>query len=169
MRSALLLAPGDGDDGRLTTDEVLGLRIDANLVVLSACRSGSGAVLVGEGLQGLTIPLLEAGASTVVATLWQVGDRSVEPMVERFYQELATGAAVGDALHRAKRSARAAGLSPAIWAAFTLTGDARVVTQLRAPTDRTVLASVLAFGALLIVGGGAYGATIVRRRNGERR
>src|SRR6185295_686776 len=46
LRSALLLAPGDGDDGRLTTDELLGLRLNANLVVLSACRSGSGAVLV---------------------------------------------------------------------------------------------------------------------------
>ncbi len=169
MRSALLLAPGDREDGRLTTEEVLGLRIEANLVVLSACRSGSGAVLVGEGLQGLTIPLLEAGASTVVATLWQVGDRSVEPMVELFYQKLATGAAVGDALHRAKRAARAAGISPAIWAAFTLTGDSRVVTQLQAPKDRTVLAIALGVGLVLLAGGGAYGATIVRRRNGERR
>lgn len=169
MRSALALAPGDGDDGRLTTEEVLGLRVRANLVVLSACRSGSGAVLVGEGLQGLTIPLLEAGAAAVVATLWQVGDRSVEPMVELFYAELAKGVGVGDALHVAKRRARAAGMSPAVWAAFTLTGDARVVTPLTAPSRRSALRPFGAIALLLSGGVAIYGVTIVRRRNGERR
>src|SRR5207253_142094 len=49
LRSALLLAPGGGQDGRVGVDELVGMRVRANLVVLSACRSGGGAVLAGEG------------------------------------------------------------------------------------------------------------------------
>ncbi len=131
LRSALLLAPGDGEDGRVSVDELVGLRLSANLVVLSACNSGGGVVLGGEGLQGLTEPFLEAGASAVVATLWQIGDRSAASFVDRFYQQLATGISVGDALHRAKRRAYDDGMSPSVWAAFTLTGDERVRTALR--------------------------------------
>jgi hypothetical protein len=101
--------------------------------VLSACNSGGGVVLGGEGLQGLTEPFLEAGAAAVMATLWQIGDRSAAPFVERFYRQLATGISVGDALHRAKRGALDDGVSPSVWAAFTITGDERVRTALRPP------------------------------------
>jgi tetratricopeptide (TPR) repeat protein len=167
MRSALLLAPGENEDGRVTTEELLGLRLVANLVVLSACRSGSGAVLAGEGLHGLTIPLLEAGAASVVATLWQVGDRSVSPMIEHFYNELANGMSVGDALHRAKLKAREQGISPAIWASFLLTGDARATTDLRTPTPNVARYAIpLVLLALAV----AYWAVVtLRRRNAERR
>ena len=164
LQSALLLAPGDGQDGRLTAEELLELPIGANLVVLSACRSGSGAVRAGEGLQGLTIPLLEAGAASVVATLWPVGDRTVEPMIGLFYRELASGATVGDALHRARLTAYRDGLSPAMWAAFTLTGDPRVVTDLRQPRRA---AFVMIPAILLAVGLVYWGAVTVRRRNAE--
>jgi len=165
MRSALVLAPGEGEDGRVTAHELLDLQLDASLVVLSACRSGGGTVLVGEGLQGLTVPFLEAGASAVVATLWQVGDRRVAPMIDLLYRELASGATVGDALHRAKRSARARGISPDVWAAFTLTGDARVKTALRPPPRRpATYASYLVPAGLM-----ALGVTYVGRHTRRRR
>jgi hypothetical protein len=152
LRSALLLAPGGGDDGRVSVDELVGLKVDASLVVLSACRSGGGAVLAGEGLQGLTGPFLEAGAASVVATLWPIGDRSAARFVERLYRELAAGARVDDALHRAKQAARAAGVSPAVWAAFTLTGDGRSRTALRAPGRPGVPSAVLVPVALAALG-----------------
>ena len=152
LRSALLLAPGDGEDGRVGVDELVGMRVGASLVVLSACRSGGGAVLAGEGLQGLTAPFLEAGAASVV---------------EQFYRGLATGARVDDALHRAKLAAREAGVSPAVWAAFTLTGDGRARTALREPHSAVAVAAPL---MLLALGVPVYFASRTRsRRNGERR
>jgi CHAT domain-containing protein len=169
--SSLLLAPGGGDDGRVTGHELAGLRVEANLVVLAACSSGSGAVLAGEGLQGLTAPFLEAGASSVVATLWQIGDRSSAPLIEAFYAALASGASVGDALHRAKRAARARGVSPAVWAAFTLTGDSRVRTALREPRALagTHVSTGWALVALLLLGAAYFGSRRTRRRNAEAR
>ena len=133
LHSALILAPGDGQDGRLGADELLRMHFAANLVVLSACSSASGGVLTGEGLQGLTAPFIEAGASSVVATLWQIHDRDAAQFVRLFYNELATGETVGNALNRAKLRARAENVSPGVWAAFTLTGDDRVRTALRKP------------------------------------
>jgi tetratricopeptide (TPR) repeat protein len=175
LRSALLLAPGDGEDGRVGVDELVGLRLSANLVVLSACNSGGGVVLGGEGLQGLTEPFLEAGASAVVATLWQIGDRSAAPFVERFYKELAAGISVGDALHRAKRGALDAGVAPSVWAAFTLTGDERVRTALRPPTQvqRATAQQVEQWGGgaalLLVLIAPAYFVSRTKsRRSGER-
>jgi CHAT domain-containing protein len=167
LRSALFLAPGDGEDGRVSVDELVGLHVNANLVVLAACRSGAGAVLSGEGLQGLTAPFLESGAASVVATLWQIGDRSAAPLVELFYRELTSGASVGDALHRAKLAARAQGISPGVWSAFTLTGDDRVRTSLRPPaTD--LRASIL---TLLVVScvAGYFVSRTMSRRNSDRR
>jgi tetratricopeptide (TPR) repeat protein len=167
LQSALLLAPGDGQDGRVTSEEILGLTLGANLVVLSACRSGSGAVRVGEGLYGLTTPLLEAGASSVIASLWPVGDRDVQPMIELLYEALAAGLPVGDALSRAKRTARDRGLSPAIWAAFAVTGDQRAHAGLRPPRPtRAALTIPLLLLSLVL----AYlGARTMSRRKADGR
>jgi CHAT domain-containing protein len=83
-------------------------------------------IVTGEGLQGLTAPFLEAGARAVAATYWAVGDRSIQPLIERFYGHLRDGLSAGDALTRAKRESMEAGESPAVWASFSLTGDAGV-------------------------------------------
>jgi tetratricopeptide (TPR) repeat protein len=165
LRSALLLTPGDGEDGRLGVEELSALPLNGCLVVLSACRSGAGAVLAGEGLQGLTAPLLEAGATAVVGTLWQIGDQSAAPFMRLLYRELGQQAMAGDALHGAKRAALAKGLPPSVWAAFTLTGDARLTTSLRPPrAARSYLlgAGVILLGVVYLV------ARTRRRRNPER-
>jgi CHAT domain-containing protein len=167
LHSALILAPGDGQDGRVGADELLGMHFAANLVVLSACSSASGEVLTGEGLQGLTAPFLEAGASSVVATLWQIHDRNAAQFVRLFYDELATGETVGNALNRAKLRARADNVSPGVWAAFTLTGDDRVRTALRKPPKRSfawLSVALLAFGFALY-----FASRTRRRRNADLR
>jgi len=161
LHSALILAPGDGQDGRVGADELLRMHFAANLVVLSACSSASGEVLTGEGLQGLTSPFLEAGASSVVATLWQIHDRSAAQFVRLFYDELATGETVGNALNRAKLRARAENVSPGVWAAFTLTGDDRVRTALRKPAARSF---TLLPVALLVFAFALYFASRTKRR-----
>lgn len=167
MHSALLLAPGNGEDGRLGVNELVGMHVAANLVVLSACSSAGGTVLIGEGLQGLTAPFLEAGASSVVATLWQIADRNAAEFVGLFYEELATGAPVSDALHRAKQRARAAHMAPAVWAAFTITGDGRVRTALR--PARTLAYAWLSLGVLLLIASAYFVSRTIRRRNADRR
>jgi CHAT domain-containing protein len=123
VRTALALSPGGGEDGFVTPGDLARLRLAADLVVLSACRTAGGVVVDGEGVQGLTAPLLEAGARSVVATSWRVGDETTVRLVNRFYGGLARGAAVADALREAKLEALRDGLAPAAWAAFTVVGD----------------------------------------------
>ncbi|MCC6774904.1 MAG: CHAT domain-containing protein [Gemmatimonadaceae bacterium] len=131
--TALALSPGPQGDGFLTPSELGMLEIRGALVTLSACRSSAGQVLWGEGLRGLTAPLLEAGARTVVATHWSIADRSVVPFVERFYSALATGRRVDDALRDAKLEAIRNGANIADWGSFTTIGDGSLRVALRQP------------------------------------
>ncbi|HEX6107245.1 MAG TPA: CHAT domain-containing protein [Gemmatimonadales bacterium] len=130
VRTALALAPGGGEDGFVTPGELARLRLAADLVVLSACRTAGGVVVDGEGVQGLTSPLLEAGARSVVATTWRVGDESTVRLVERFYAGLADGQPVAEALRAAKLAALRGGGAPMGWAAFTVVGDPLVTVPL---------------------------------------
>lgn len=134
-RTALLLAAGDGEDGLVSPAELASLHLDADLVVLSGCRTARGVVFAGEGVQGLAGPLLQAGTRSVLATLWSVGDRDAARLVGAFYQAVARGAPVGDALAQAKRGAIARGDPPAVWAAFVLVGNPAVRPPLPAPAQ----------------------------------
>ena len=166
-RPALVLAPGEGESGLVTPADLATLRLDADLVVLSACRSADGVVVGGEGMQGLTAPLLGAGARSVVATHWRVGDRSTLRLVRGFYQELARGRSVGEALRATKLAAWRDGMPARDWAAFVVIGDPLLRVRLRAPAE--VAGLQLLSGALIVVvvvGGLVAG---VRWKNGARR
>jgi tetratricopeptide (TPR) repeat protein len=133
-RSALVLAPGGGERGPVSPGDLAALRLDADLVVLSQCRSAGGVLVAGEGVQGLTSPLLQAGARAVVATAWRIGDESAAPFVESLYAALARGLPVADALRSAKLQALRQGDPPRAWGAFQVIGDPSVVVPLRAPS-----------------------------------
>lgn len=122
-RTALALAPGDGEDGFLGPGDVASLDLAADLVILSACRTAGGPVVRGEGILGLMAPLLQAGARSVVATQWRIDDRGTARFMEELYRALGSGLPAGDALHQAKLAARRRGEPAARWAAFTLFGD----------------------------------------------
>jgi CHAT domain-containing protein/tetratricopeptide (TPR) repeat protein len=132
-RTALALTPSDGENGLVGPGDLAALSLNADLVVLSACRSAGGVLVGGEGVQGLTSPLLQAGARSVVATNWRISDERVVPFVERFYDGLAGGLTVTDALRAAKVAAVKAGEPPQIWAAFLAIGDPLVTVPLRTP------------------------------------
>jgi CHAT domain-containing protein len=122
-RSAIALAAGGGDDGFVTSADLGSLRLDADLVMLSGCSTALGLIVGGEGILGLTGPLLQAGAHSVAATLWPVNDRASAEFVRRFYGFLASGVAATDALRLAQLDAIQRGVPPRDWAAFVLTGD----------------------------------------------
>ncbi len=135
-RTALLLAPGDGEDGVLFPAEISALPLTADLVVLSACRSAAGVAVTGEGLRGLAAPFLEGGARAVVGSAWRVNDREVREFMRHFYDGLADGRAVGPALEAARSEARARGLPSSLWAGFVVVGDPTVIVPLRHPASR---------------------------------
>jgi CHAT domain-containing protein/Tfp pilus assembly protein PilF len=119
--------PREGqDNGLLQAWEIFEkMRIDADLVTLSACESGLGKEMGGEGLIGLTRAFQYAGARSVLASLWKVEDKSTAALMKRFYANLKAGRTKDEALRLAQieliRSTEFA--APRDWAAFQLNGD----------------------------------------------
>jgi CHAT domain-containing protein len=150
-RTVLALAPDSSDDGQVGPGDLAALRLDADLVVLSGCRTAGGVLVEGEGVQGLTAPLIQAGARSVVASQWRIADRGTVPFIQAFYNALAQSLPVGDALREAKVEALRRGVPPREWAAFTTVGDPLVGVTLREPRAETwsalMLVAALAFGA----------------------
>jgi CHAT domain-containing protein len=122
-RSAIALAAGGGEDGFVTAADLGSLHLDADLVMLSGCSTALGMIVGGEGILGLTGPLLLSGTHSVVATLWPVNDRASAEFVGRFYGFLANGMSATDALRLTQLDAMQRGVPTRDWAAFVLTGD----------------------------------------------
>jgi CHAT domain-containing protein len=121
------------EDGVLTAEEAASLDLQAaEWVVLSGCDTGVGDVRVGEGVLGLRRAFLEAGARTLIASLWPVGDEDARQWMTslyraRFVSRHSTIEAIRDADVQQLRSRRAAGRSthPFYWAGFVAVGDWR--------------------------------------------
>ena len=113
------------EDGLLQVYEIFNLKLSADLVVLSACRTGLGKEVRGEGVIGLTRAFLYAGASTVTVSLWQVADRSTSELMIHFYEQMNAGHGKTEALRRAKlRMIEDSRHShPFYWAPFILIGE----------------------------------------------
>jgi CHAT domain-containing protein len=118
---------GQLQDGFLRLQDIYNLKLSAELVVLSACQTGLGKEIKGEGLIGLTRGFMYAGAPRVVASLWKVDDRATSELMKRFYQGL-----LGPEALRPAGALRQAQLTiwkqkqwrePYYWAAFVLQGE----------------------------------------------
>jgi len=134
MRSALDLTPSADDDGRLEVREVMDLGVGADLVVVSGCSTANGEIAGecpnGDDWLGLTRAFMQAGAPSVVATLWPVNDRSSARFMDRFYEVL-QAEGKGGALASAQRAMLAGKIpgaadlqDPYYWAPFVLIGAA---------------------------------------------
>ena len=115
-------------------------------------------MVAGEGMQGLTSPLLEAGARAVVATQWRIDDKATVRLVDDLYAALGRGLPVATALRQAKLAAISRGVPASEWAAFTVVGDPFVRVPLREPAPRVSvwewgvgIASVLLLAGYLAV------------------
>jgi CHAT domain-containing protein len=119
---ALAKDPADGQDGRLRARDLLGTTIAGNLVVLAACATGGGEV-TGDGVVGLSRAFLAAGPTTLLLTLYEVGEiASLELTLEFHRQIVAEGRGPALALARAQREAITTGGDPLDWSAFVLYG-----------------------------------------------
>jgi CHAT domain-containing protein/tetratricopeptide (TPR) repeat protein len=130
--SALVLSQFDQQgrplDGFLRLNDIYNLKLDAELVVLSACETALGREVRGEGLIGLTQGFMTAGARSVVASLWQVPDRATAELMRQFYSYmLDEGLAPAAALRKAQLASAAERRwsDPYFWGGFVLVGDWR--------------------------------------------
>jgi CHAT domain-containing protein len=129
LQSAIALAPSGKDNGLLTAEEILNLKLNADLVVLSACNTGRGRI-TGDGVIGLSRSLISAGTPSVIVSLWAVPDAPTAELMTEFYKNL---------LNKQKPLDKAQALRQAMlkfkdkppkdWAAFTLIGESNQVTN----------------------------------------
>ncbi len=123
LNSGIALAPSGKDDGLLTASEILDLKLNAELVVLSACDTGRGR-LTGDGVIGLSRSLISAGIPSVLVSLWSVPDAPTALLMTEFYQNLQKGSDKAQALRQAMLTTMKNNPKPVDWAAFTLIGEA---------------------------------------------
>jgi len=123
-RSALVFAPETPpvNDGLLQSREIRKLPLDASLVTLSACDTGIGPV-GEEGVANIVNAFIEAGAQSVVSTLWELEDHSTAQLMIGFYQHLGHGEGKAEALRQAQFDLLKSGDPPYYWAGFELDGE----------------------------------------------
>lgn len=169
--SGLLLSmidkEGNSQNGYLRLRDIYGLDVHADLVVLSACRTGLGRSVQGEGLIGLTHGFMYAGSKSVVASLWKVDDEATAELMKNFYAYmLRDGLPPAAALRAAQQSIRAKERwhSPYFWAGFILQGE---YNQTFAPPKKV---SRFPFAATLLLMGLTAIAILLAwmRRNNKR-
>lgn len=123
-RSALVFAPQrqGKDDGLLQVREIRRIPLTASLVTLSACNTGVGPV--GQaGVNNLVNAFIEAGAKSVVSTLWETEDHATTQLMQVFYKHLALDEEKADSLRQAKIEMLNSGVSPYYWAGFEFVGE----------------------------------------------
>ncbi|MFC2167957.1 CHAT domain-containing protein, partial [Acidobacteriota bacterium] len=128
MRSALVLALDENfkEDGFLKVREIYNLNMNAELIVLSACRTGQGKMEGSDGVLGLPRIFFYAGAQSVVSTLWGINDKSTVDFMDYFYQGLYEGKSKAQALQGAKiKMIKSKYSHPYYWGAFILNGEYR--------------------------------------------
>ena len=114
---------GQSEDGLLELNEIGNLKLNADLVVLSACRTGQGRLQRGEGVSGLARMFIYAGTKGVVCSLWSVDDRETANLMVSMYRHLQKEQPAADALRNAQLQMIHAGKGPLYWAPFILISE----------------------------------------------
>lgn len=125
-RSSIVLTLDNdpAEDGFLQMREILNLKLNADLVVLSSCQTGLGQFIRGEGIEGLSRAFFYGGASSVLMSLWTVNDQVAAQLMERFYLHLKSSQTQAEALRAVKLEMIDSSVvsHPYYWAAFILSG-----------------------------------------------
>lgn len=127
MFSKLIFAKDSIEDGYLHTYEIFGQNLNADLAVLSACNSGSGTLVSGEGVLSMAHAFTHAGCPSVLMTKWDVDEKSTSTILNYFYKNLREGKSKSEALRDAKltflENSPAVLHDPYYWAGLVLIGD----------------------------------------------
>lgn len=133
MFSGLLLAKDSVDDGMLYLYELYQMRLNSELVVLSACNTGFGAIQYGEGLMSLGRAFAYAGCPSIMVSLWQANDYASAELMKYFYEGLKHGQGKDEALRLAKlrylKSADNVKAHPLFWAGYIQFGNTEPIGQ----------------------------------------
>ena len=112
------------NDGLLEAEEIVKLNLNSELVVLSSCRSGLGEIDKAEGILGMQKAFYEAGAKSLVISLWDVSDKYTAKFMAEFYKQLSEGKSKAEALRYAKINfIKNYSANPYYWSAFVLYGN----------------------------------------------
>ncbi|MGV8058551.1 MAG: CHAT domain-containing protein [Smithellaceae bacterium] len=122
MNSGLWLSAGGEKDGRLTAAEIFKLQFKGRVIVMSACKTALGLSSTGTEIMGLNRAFLYAGSPSVVATLWNIEDKSTAVFMDIFYKNLKKNEDIADSLKKTQMEMIHRRYEPYDWAAFTLTG-----------------------------------------------
>jgi CHAT domain-containing protein len=109
-------------DGTLDAGEIFGLRMNADMVFLSACQTGLGKINAGDDIVGLNRSFFFAGTHTVISSLWRVSDVSTAVLIKTFYRDY-MNQNKADCLQKAAIHVKSRYPHPGYWGAFTLVGD----------------------------------------------
>lgn len=165
---SMLNERGGRENGFLQLHDIYKLDLSADLVVLSACSTGLGEEIRGEGLVGLTQGFLHVGAKSVVASLWQVDDRATAELMRNFYRAMFDdGLPPAAALREAKKAMwrEPRWRAPYYWAAFVLQGEYRERIK---PAHAHARRMQYAFGILLLFAA-LLAIKVLRARRGSGR
>jgi CHAT domain-containing protein/tetratricopeptide (TPR) repeat protein len=111
------------DDGFLTLSEVLELTLDSDMVVLSACSTGKGRIIAGEGVANFARAFQYAGSRSALVSLWKVASKPAVEFMTTFYSYLQAGNERAESLKRAREEIKAKYPNPFYWAVFVLYGE----------------------------------------------
>jgi len=155
-RSSIVLSLNQDsqEDGFVHVREIYNLRMNSDLVTLSACQTGLGQFIRGEGIEGLSRAFFYAGASSVLVSLWAVNDQASYQLMERFYFHLRASGSIMEALQKAKLEMIHSRVfsHPYYWAGFVITGNAAKVIFPRNMTKWIPVIVSLCIGGTLLVG-----------------
>lgn len=112
-----------GDDGFLTLSEVTNMKLNADMVVLSACVTGVGKEVEGEGVVNFARAFQQAGAKSVVVSLWEVASEPAVEYMKIFYSHLKSGKKRAEALQLTRGEIKMKYPNPFYWAVFIIHGE----------------------------------------------
>jgi tetratricopeptide (TPR) repeat protein/CHAT domain-containing protein len=161
-RSSIMLVLDNDptEDGFLQMREIYNLKLNADLVTLSACHTGGGQLIMGEGIEGLNRAFFYAGTSSVIMSLWSVNDQATYQLMERFYTHLRSSRTIAQALQQAKLEMIHSEVltHPYYWAGFIVSGNSTKVIFIN--PVRKYIALILSFILL-----GSILTIVLRKKN----
>lgn len=143
-------------DEKITLDELYFAKNQSELVVLSACKTSDGELKKGEGVMSLARGFFNAGAKSVISSLWDINEKASNDIIQEFYKNIAAGDSKSEALQKAKLTyiqnhKNTSEASPYYWSALTITGDMRPIYEKQNGYLYYILGGIFLSGIVLYI------------------